>query len=219
MQELFGGLQTGLLLAVVVIFLLLTANFQSIRLSLAVVLTVPAVVAGVALSLWATRTTLNLQSFMGAIMAIGVAVANSILLVTFAERSRTGGQDSRDAALEGATSRLRPILMTSFAMIAGMIPIALGLGEGGEQTAPLGRAVIGGLVGSTLATLLVLPAIYTLIQGRSPHTSASLDPEDPNSRFFEDRDKTSGVPSTRSESGGANGQETNAVPVRSNMSV
>src|SRR5439155_26932022 len=122
MRELFGGLTTGLGAAVLVIFLLLAANFQSFRLSLAIVLTVPAVIAGVAVALWLTRTSLNIQSFMGAIMAIGVAVANAILLVTFAERSRLAGASATDAAVEGAQSRLRPILMTSLAMIAGMLP-------------------------------------------------------------------------------------------------
>ena len=139
MREMFGGSRWGLLVAVVVILLLLAANFQSFRLSLAVVLTIPAVIAGVAVMLWLTGTTLNIQSFMGAIMAIGVAVANAILLVTFAERSRCEATTFGRGALDGASSRLRPILMTSFAMIAGMIPMAIGLGEGGEQTAPLGR--------------------------------------------------------------------------------
>lgn len=123
MEEMFTGLRNGLLLAVVVIFLLLAANFQSIRLSLVVISTVPAVLAGVALTLWLTHTTLNIQSFMGAIMAVGVAVANAILLVTYAERARMSGDSA--AALTGATSRLRPILMTSFAMMAGMLPMAL----------------------------------------------------------------------------------------------
>src|SRR6201997_571217 len=149
MAEMFGGLSVGLLMAIGVILLLLTANFQSFRLSLAVVLTIPAVLAGVVIMLWLTGTTLNIQSFMGAIMAIGVAVANAILLVTFAERSRAEGSEPWEAAIEGAGSRLRPILMTSCAMIAGMVPMALGLSEGGEQTAPLGRAVIGGLIGAT----------------------------------------------------------------------
>jgi multidrug efflux pump subunit AcrB len=115
---------------------------------------------------------------MGAIMAIGVAVANAILLVTFAERSRQAGASAGDAAVEGASSRLRPILMTSLAMIAGMVPMALGLGEGGEQTAPLGRAVVGGLAVATLATLLVLPAFFALVQGRAHRRSASLHPDD-----------------------------------------
>jgi multidrug efflux pump subunit AcrB len=185
MAEMFGGLRLGLLMAVGVILLLLTANFQSFRLSLAVGLTIPAVIVGVALMLWLTRTTLNIQSFMGAIMAIGVAVANAILLVTFAERSRVEGREPWEAAIEGARSRLRPILMTSFAMLAGMVPMALGLGEGGEQTAPLGRAVIGGLLGATCATLIILPAILATLQSRHARVSASLDPDDPHSRYFE----------------------------------
>jgi multidrug efflux pump subunit AcrB len=185
MAEMFGGLSVGLFMAIGVILLLLTANFQSFRLSLVVLLTIPAVIAGVAIVLWLTRTTLNIQSFMGVIMAIGVAVANAILLVTFAERSRAEGRDPGEAAIEGARSRLRPILMTSCAMIAGMIPMALGLSEGGEQTAPLGRAVIGGLIGATCATLIVLPAIFATLQSRHARISASLDPDDPNSPYFE----------------------------------
>jgi multidrug efflux pump subunit AcrB len=185
MQQMLGGLQTGLLLAVVAIFLLLTANFQSMRLALIVIATTPAVIAGVAITLWLTRTTLNIQSFMGAIMAIGVAVANALLLVTFAERSRMAGTSAADAAVEGARSRLRPILMTSLAMIAGMLPMALGLGEGGQQSAPLGRAVIGGLAFATIATLLALPAVYALVQGRAHRRSASLDPDHAESRTFD----------------------------------
>jgi multidrug efflux pump subunit AcrB len=184
MQDLLGGLRTGFLLAVVVILLLLAANFQSPRLAVVVVSTVPAVIAGVALALWLTGTTLNIQSYMGAIMAIGVAVANAILLVTFAERSRAGGTAAPTAAVEGAQSRLRPILMTSLAMIAGMLPMALGLGEGGQQTAPLGRAVIGGLSAATLATLLILPSVFAGIQMRATLRSASLDPTDTDSVHF-----------------------------------
>ncbi len=181
LQQMLDGLRTGLLLAIAVIFLLLAANFQSLKLSFLVVSTAPAVIAGVLLMLRATGTTLNLQSFMGAIMAVGVAVANAILLVTFAERSRLAGASAANAAVEGARSRLRPILMTSLAMMAGMVPMALGLGEGGEQTAPLGRAVVGGLAFATLATLLVLPALFSLVQARAHRRSASLDPTDPNS--------------------------------------
>ncbi len=120
---------------------------------------------------------------MGAIMAVGVAVANAILLVTFAEKARVGGAGPIDGAIEGGRSRLRPILMTSFAMIAGMLPLALGTGEGGDQTAPLGRAVVGGLALATFATLFVLPtffAIFTTRKVRSP----SLDPNDPTSEHF-----------------------------------
>jgi multidrug efflux pump subunit AcrB len=184
MQQMMDGLRNGLALAVVAILLLLVANFQSVRLSLVVGSALPAVVAGVAVALWVTRTTLNIQSFMGAIMAIGVAVANAILLVTFAERSRIAGAPAAQAAVEGARSRLRPILMTSLAMMAGMVPIALGLGEGGEQTAPLGRAVIGGLAAATVATLLVLPSVFAIIQGRTTRRSRSLDPDDPLSAHY-----------------------------------
>ena len=177
MQQTLSGLQTGLLLAVAVIFLLLTANFQSLRVSLAILAMVPAVVAGVAIALWLTGTTLNVQSFMGAIMAIGVSVANAILLVTFAEQRRREGLEAQAAATDGAKSRLRPILMTSFAMIAGMIPMALALGEGGDQTAPLGRAVIGGLAASTVAVLVVLPLVFAIAQRKAGRSSASLHPE------------------------------------------
>ena len=184
LQQMMDGLRNGLLLAVVVIFLLLAANFQSLKLSFLVVSTAPAVIGGVILTLWLTETTLNIQSFMGAIMAIGVAMSNAILLVTFAERSRLAGASAHDAAVEGARSRLRPILMTSLAMIAGMVPMALGLGEGGQQTAPLGRAVVGGLAVATVATLLVLPAMFVLVQSRAHRRSASLDPDDPQSSGF-----------------------------------
>ncbi|HEX9328745.1 MAG TPA: efflux RND transporter permease subunit, partial [Reyranella sp.] len=184
LQELMRGLGFGLALAVAVIFLLLTAYFQSLRLALIVASTVPAVLAGVVLALLLTGTTLNIQSFMGAIMAIGVAVANAILLLTFAERSRLGGAAAVAAAVEGSESRLRPILMTSCAMLAGMVPMALAFGEGGEQTAPLGRAVIGGLIAATLATLTVLPAVFALVQVRTSRASPSLHPQDPDSRYF-----------------------------------
>ncbi len=180
-----AGLRTGLLLAVAVIFLLLAANFQSVRLALGIVLTVPAVLCGVLLMLRVTRTTLNIQSFMGAIMAIGIAVANSILLVTFAERARHENQPVLEAARIGAGSRLRAILMTAAAMIFGMLPMAVGIGEGGQQAAPLARAVIGGLLVSTFATLTILPSIYAILQRRAPVTSPSLDPMDPTSRFYE----------------------------------
>jgi len=182
MLQIFLGLGRGLALAVVVILLLLTAYFQSVRLALIAVSGVPAVLAGVALALWVSGTALNIQSFMGAIMAIGVAVANAILLVTFAERSRQAGAAGPEAAVDGAQGRLRPILMTSCAMIVGMMPIALALGEGGEQTAPLGRAVIGGLAAATLATLVVLPFVFAIVQGGRGTHSASLDPDDPASR-------------------------------------
>jgi len=184
LEELLGGFRSGLFVAIAVIFLLLAANFQSLRLSLIVVSTVPAALVGVVLALWITGTTLNIQSAMGAIMAIGVAVANAILLVTFAERERIMSADAISAAAKGARGRVRPILMTSCAMIAGMLPMALGLGEGGGQTAPLGRAVIGGLVTATFATLFILPSVFALLRSRSSTRSRSLDPEDPFSRHY-----------------------------------
>jgi multidrug efflux pump subunit AcrB len=183
MAETFTNITAGLVVAVVVIFLLLAATFQSLRLACVVVSTVPAVLAGVVVVLWLTGTTLNVQSFMGAIMAIGVAVANAILLVTFAEQSRRRGESPLQTAIDAARARMRPVLMTSAAMIAGMIPMALALGEGAEATAPLGRAVIGGLAAATLATLIVLPSVYSLIQQSASPTSPSLDPDDPESAF------------------------------------
>lgn len=177
MEETLGGLQQGLLVAMAAILLLLMANFQSWRMALAVVSVLPAVLAGVVLLLWLCGSTLNIQSFIGAIMALGVAVANAILLVTFAERARRAGSGAAAAALEAGRTRLRPILMTSLAMIAGMLPMALGLGESGAQVAPLGRAVIGGLLLATLATLLVLPVVYAAVAGGDRHRSVSLDPD------------------------------------------
>jgi multidrug efflux pump subunit AcrB len=183
MQETLTNLAIGLGLAILVIFLLLSANFQSMRLSLVVLSTIPAVISGVIIMLLITGTTLNIQSFMGAIMAIGVAVANAILLVTFAEQSRRGGVPAIDAAIHGAQSRMRPILMTSLAMIVGMIPMAIAFGTGAEQTAPLGRAVIGGLLAATVTSLLILPSVFSLVQQRAGTHSPSLDPEDPDSRY------------------------------------
>ncbi len=185
LDQTIGALEKGLLFAVIVIFLLLAANFQSLRLALAIVLTIPAVLCGVLLMLKATGTTLNIQSFLGAIMAIGIAVANSILLVSFAERGRGEGREPEEAAREGAVSRLRAIVMTAAAMICGMAPLAIGFGEGGPQAAPLGRAVIGGLVMSTIATLTVLPAMYAVLQRKAPLKSGSLNPLDPSSEYYE----------------------------------
>jgi multidrug efflux pump subunit AcrB len=162
LNQVLAGLRMGLGVAVVAILLLLVANYQSLRLALAVVSVLPAALAGSALALWLTGTTLNIQSFTGTIMAMGVGVSNAILLVTFAERGRAY-TDEVAAAIEAGRSRLRPILMTSLAMIAGMLPMALGLGASGEQVAALGRAVLGGLAAATLATLLVLPAVYAAL--------------------------------------------------------
>ncbi len=184
LEETISGLRVGLLLAIATIFLLLMANFQSLRLPLAILSTIPGVLCGVVLMLLITGTTLNIQSFMGAIMAVGISVANSILLVTFAEQARQH-EGAETAAHTGAVGRLRAILMTATAMICGMIPMAIGFGEGGAQSAPLGRAVIGGLLFSTFATLAVLPAIYGPLQRHASVTSNSLNPEDPASRYYE----------------------------------
>jgi multidrug efflux pump subunit AcrB len=175
LNQLLSGLRTGLGVAVVAILLLLVANFQSFRLALAVMSVIPAALVGAALLLWVTGTTLNMQSFTGTIMAVGVGVSNAILLVTFAERGRAGS-DAQAAAIEGGRSRLRPILMTSLAMIAGMLPMALGFGASGEQAAALGRAVVGGLAAATLATLLVVPAAYVVLaRGAAHHRSLLTD--------------------------------------------
>ena len=180
MNQIFGNLSVGLVVAMVVILLLLAANFESVRLSLIVLSTAPAVLAGSILMLLITGTSLNLESFMGTIMAIGVAVANAILLVTFAEQNRKAGADAKTAARNAAGERLRPVLMTSLAMITGMIPMALAIERGSEGTAPLGRAVIGGLLFATAATLLVLPTVFAIVQRRAPMASPTLDPDDPD---------------------------------------
>ena len=172
--ELEAGLRSGLIIAISAIFLLLVASFQSVRLALAVITILPAVILGVCLALWCSHSTLNIQSFMGAIMSTGVAVANAILMVTFAHRAQLHGLPPDAAALAGASSRLRPILMTSLAMIAGMLPMALGQ----TQSSPLAIAVLGGLSAGTLATLLLLPASFALLSN-SRLSSASLDPNDP----------------------------------------
>jgi multidrug efflux pump subunit AcrB len=143
------------------------------------------VLAGVVLTLSLTHTTLNVQSLMGAIMSIGVSVANAVLLVTFAKVRWLSGSSQIEAIAASARSRLRPILMTSLAMVAGMLPTALALGEGGEQSAPLGRAVIGGLLASMVATLVFLPAIYAILAQRGQARSSSLDPDDPAVRQHE----------------------------------
>lgn len=183
LNETMNELQSGLIIAIVVIFLMLAVNFQSFRLSLVTLSIIPAVVGGSLFLLLITGKTLNIQSYMGTIMAVGVAIANAILFITNAEQHHKQG--SSNAYREGAFNRLRPILMTGCAMIAGMIPMSLGLGEGGDQVAPLGIAVVGGLLFSLVSTLLILPLIYQRVQGNKIHTSASLDPDDKESRYYQ----------------------------------
>jgi len=178
-------LSTGLLLAVVVIGLMLAAYFQSFKISLTVLSALPGVLAGSLLLLWLTGNTLNIQSFMGCIMAIGVAVSNVILLISNAEYLRSHYNINTSVGAMAAANRLRPILMTSLAMIAGMIPMSLGLGEGGKQTAPLAIAVIGGLFFSMFISLWLVPLIYDLVIGKKKPTNVSLDPDDKTSIYYE----------------------------------
>jgi multidrug efflux pump subunit AcrB len=186
MREMFQSLEIGLGVAVIVILIMLTAYFQAPRLALTAVASVPGVLSGVVLALWITRTTLNIESFMGAIMAVGVAVSNAIMLVSFGDRHRLEDRMSAgDAVITAAKGRLRPIIMTACAMIAGMIPMSLGLEEGSEQNAPLGRAVIGGMAVATFVTLLVLPAVFALLLQGASDRSPSLDPDDPASSHYD----------------------------------
>jgi multidrug efflux pump subunit AcrB len=180
LTETLGSLQTGLMAAIVVILLLLAANYQSFGVAISVLSTVPAVLLGSMLLLLATGSTLNLQSYMGIIMSTGVSVANAILIVTNAETLRLEYKNPFKAATVAASIRLRPILMTSLAMIAGMIPMAVGMGEAGDQSAPLGRAVIGGLIASTFAALFIVPLVYGWVRQKSSFETVSLLPEDSN---------------------------------------
>ncbi|TWI95891.1 multidrug efflux pump subunit AcrB [Mucilaginibacter frigoritolerans] len=184
LTDTLDSLQSGLMVAVLVIFLMLSANFQSFKVSLVVLSTVPAVLFGSLLLVKITGATLNLQSYMGMIMSVGVSISNAVLLVTNAEELRKHNGDALRSAREAVALRVRPILMTSLAMIVGMIPMASGLGEGGDQTSPLGRAVIGGLLASTFAALLILPLVFAWVQGNTSTESVSLDPEDKESKFY-----------------------------------
>jgi len=184
LHDTLDSLQNGLLVAIIVIFLMLAANFQSFKVSLVVLCTVPAVLAGSLALLLLTGCTLNLQSYMGMIMSVGVSISNSVLLVTNAEELRLKNSHASLSAKESASVRLRPILMTSVAMIVGMIPMASGIGEGAEQAAPLGIAVIGGLLSSTFAALLMLPLVFAWVQKKTSVESVSLDPEDKESKHY-----------------------------------
>ncbi len=184
LTETLDNLESGLLVAIMVIFLMLSANYQSFKVSLVVLSTVPAVLLGALGMLLLTGSTLNLQSYMGIIMSVGVSIANAVLLITNAEHLRRHSGDALGAAREAAALRLRPILMTSVAMVAGMIPMATGWGEGGEQTAPLARAVIGGLIASTVAALVILPLVFAWLMKKTTTQSVSLDPTDKESKHY-----------------------------------
>ena len=163
MSSSFIGLGLGLVMALALIYLLLVINFQSWLDPFIIITALPGALAGVVWGLYLTGTTLSVPALMGAIMSLGVATANSVLVVTFARNNLRRGLDPLAAAWDAGTGRLRPVLMTALAMIIGMLPLALGLGEGGEQNAPLGRAVIGGLVVATFATLFFVPVVFRLL--------------------------------------------------------
>lgn len=184
LNETLNSLQSGLIVAIVVIFLMLAANFQSFTVSTIVLATVPAVLMGSLILLMLCGSTLNLQSYMGMIMSVGVSISNAVLLITNAEQIRIHNGNAVLSATEAAALRIRPIVMTATAMVVGMLPMALGLGEAGDQSSPLGRAVIGGLIASTFAALFILPLAFAWGQGNASKKSVSLDPEDPESTHF-----------------------------------
>lgn len=184
LTETLDSLQGGLITAIIVIFLMLAANFQSFKVSLVILCTVPAVLLGSLAMLLLTDSTLNLQSYMGMIMSVGVSISNTVLLVTNAEALRIKNGNAVLSAVESATVRLRPILMTTVAMVMGMLPMAAGIGEAGAQAAPLGRAVIGGLVASTIVVLLILPLVFAWVQNKTTTESVSLDPHDKMSKHY-----------------------------------
>ncbi len=175
MRDSFSGLSIGLVFAAILVYLLIAVNFQSWLDPLIIVMALPGALAGIIWMLFLTQTTVSVPAMMGAIMTIGVATANSILLINFAGDQRREGKNAVDAALDAGYTRLRPVIMTATAMIIGMLPMSLGLGEGGEQNAPLGRAVIGGLLVATFCTLFFVPVLYRLLQRRAPRT---LPPEE-----------------------------------------
>jgi multidrug efflux pump subunit AcrB len=175
MNTSFRGLGYGLIFAVVLVYLLMVVNFQSWLDPFIILMALPGAMSGILWMLFVTRTTISVPSLMGSIMCIGVATANSILLVTFAKDQQLAGQNSIDAAWSAGVTRLRPVIMTALAMVLGMLPMSIGLGEGGEQNAPLGRAVIGGLTLATFATLFFVPVIYSVLRQHSKQIV--LEPE------------------------------------------
>ena len=171
MRTSFSGLELGIIFAVLLVYILLVVNFQSWLDPLIIIVALPGAMTGIVWMLFVTGTTLNVPSLMGAIMAMGVATANSVLLITFAEGQRRAGRTAIEAAIDAGYTRLRPVCMTALAMIIGMMPMALGAGDGGEQYAPLGRAVIGGLLVATIFTLFVVPLLYSVLRGERRHAA------------------------------------------------
>ncbi|OOQ59659.1 efflux RND transporter permease subunit [Mucilaginibacter pedocola] len=184
LTDTMSSLENGLIVAIVVIFLMLAANFQSFKVSGVVLVTVPAVILGSLLLLIICGSTLNLQSYMGMIMSVGISISNAVLLITNAEQLRKHNGNALLSAKEAAALRMRPIVMTALAMVVGMIPMASGLGEAGDQSSPLGRAVVGGLIMSTFAALFILPLAFAWGQEKATTVSVSLDPEDEESKFY-----------------------------------
>ena len=170
MHDSFTDMALGLIFAIMLVYLLMVINFQSWLDPMIILMALPGALSGILWMLFLTGTTINVPSLMGAIMSIGVATSNSILLITFANDQRKEGHNAYDAALSAGMTRLRPVIMTALAMIIGMLPMSLGLGEGGEQNAPLGRAVIGGLSVATFATLFFVPVVYSLLRQKPPQT-------------------------------------------------
>jgi multidrug efflux pump subunit AcrB len=177
MDSAFRGLAGGLVFAVILVYALMVVNFQSWLDPFIIITALPAALAGIIVFLFLTGTTLSVPALMGAIMCMGVGTANSILVVSFAKDRLGEHGDARLAAIEAGATRFRPVLMTALAMIIGMIPMALGLGDGGEQNAPLGRAVIGGLLLATVATLVFVPTVFSLLHGRGRRAPSPLHPE------------------------------------------
>jgi len=173
MTRSYRGLSLGLLFAVLLVYFLMVVNFQSWLDPFIILTALPGALAGIVLMLYLTQTTVSVPALMGAIMCIGVATSNSILLITFANDQRAEGHDAKSAALSAGGIRLRPVMMTALAMIIGMLPMSLGLGDGGEENAPLGRAVIGGLLVATVFTLLFVPVMYSLLRRKPPRPDAT----------------------------------------------
>jgi multidrug efflux pump subunit AcrB len=177
MTQSFHGLLFGLAGAIILVYMLIVVNFQSLLDPLIIIAALPAALAGIVWMLFLTHTTVSVPALTGAIMCMGVATANSVLVISFAREQMSAGKSAREAAVEAGFTRLRPVIMTATAMIIGMIPMALGLGESGEQNAPLGRAVIGGLIFATVATLFFVPTVFTLVHGARHRRGGQPDSE------------------------------------------
>jgi multidrug efflux pump subunit AcrB len=184
MRQSFNGLIGGIFAALILVFILLVVNFQTWLDPIVIVGALPGALSGVLWALFVTRTPFSVPALMGTIMSIGVATSNSVLLITFADDGRRGGYSAHDAAIEAGSTRLRPVMMTALAMIIGMIPMALALSDGGDENAPLGRAVIGGLIIASLFTLIVVPVLYATIRKNEPLHEIELPDATPIEQQF-----------------------------------